>query len=343
MVRVVWWRRPICKDLLVEVDDDSAEPLRAATPVSVDVLILSFERLADTLRAIDSALGQVGIAGLVIVVEQGSSVETVEALRRRAALDERILLDVQNHNLGAPGGRRRGMELSSAEFVASLDNDAVYRDRATIAEAVAILRFNPQLAAVGITVLLSSSKELDRLSWPHRLDWIDRASSQFEAVQFAEGAVVIRRAAYDSTPGWRAPLFFYWEGLDLAYSLLAEGWKILHAGHLAILHNVSAERRVKWREGRFYYYARNRVAIEHDYFGPLKAMKFAMWYLCLGVTRRCLGQAIRGVRDARLMRDSAISRRISPSRRKVIEHLFPSTLESLRIALSKLRRSHHGE
>jgi GT2 family glycosyltransferase len=327
----------------MEIPSDKAFGASPEGAVNVDFLILSFERLADTLCAIDSALSQTGIAGRVIVVEQGSSAETVEALRQRAAADERILLDLQDHNLGAPGGRRRGMELSNAEFVASLDNDATYQDNETVAEAVAILQSSPQLAAVGITVLLSSSKELDRLSWPHRLDWIDRATSTFEAVQFAEGAVVIRRAAYDTTPGWRARLFFYWEGLDLAYSLLAKGWSILHAGHLAILHNVSAERRVQWREGRFYYYARNRVAIEHDYFGITKAMRFALWYLCLGVTRRCLGQTVRGVRDARQMRDPAIPRRISPARRKAIEHLYPSPVESLRIAKTKLRRSHHGE
>lgn len=327
----------------MEAHDERVSPHLEPPPAHVDILILSFERLSDTLCAIDSALGQTGIDGRVIVVEQGSSADTVRALQQRAAGDERILLDLQDHNLGAPGGRRRGMELSNAEFVASLDNDAVYQDSATVAEAVAILRSNPRLAAVGITVLLSSSRDLDRLSWPHRLDWIDRASSTFEAIQFAEGAVVIRRAAYDTTPGWRAQLFFYWEGLDLAYSFLAKGWSILHAGHLAILHNVSAERRVQWREGRYYYYARNRVAIEYDYFGLVKAVKFIAWYVCLGITRHCLRQALRGVRDSRLIREPDDSRRIPRSRLKALRHLYPSTQESLRIAVTKLRRSHHGE
>jgi GT2 family glycosyltransferase len=154
--------------------------------------------------------------------------------------------------------------------------------------------------------------------------------------------VVLRRSAYDSTPGWRASLFFYWEGLDLAYALHSSGWQVVHAGHLAILHNVSPERRVQWGQGRFYYYARNRVAIEWDYFGLLPAAKFAAWYLVLGVRRRHAGAALRGLRDAFGVHAEDVDRRMPADAKVRVRALMPARRDAARIAVRKLRRSHHG-
>lgn len=316
---------------------DGAKPLP-----HIDTVILSFERLSETLKAIDSALEQTDVRGQVIVIDQGSAADTVEALLERARGEARLTVDLQPVNLGPPGGRRRAMEISVAPFVACLDNDAVFDGSDVLSRAVAMLETRADLGAVGLLVRLASGGGIDALSWPHRLDWMDRMNEVLETVQFAEGAVVLRRSAYDSTPGWRSELFFYWEGLDLAYGLHSAGWGVVHAGPLAIRHNVSPERRVHWDGGRFYYYVRNRVAIEWDYFGVFKAAQFAVWYLALGVSRRHLQDAARGLRDVRLVVGDRGARRMSTSAKTRVRRLQPDRREAFRIARSKLRRSHHG-
>jgi GT2 family glycosyltransferase len=304
---------------------------------NVDTVILSLERVSETLSAIESALQQAEVDGLVIVVDQGSSPATVAALQRLADESDRVVLDLQAENLGVPGGRRRGLELSSAQFVAFLDNDAVFEGAGMLRRAVDFFA-EPDVAALSFRVVLASSGELDQLSWVHRLDWQSRAAETFHASQFIGAGFMLRRSAYDVTPGLHSPLFFYWEELDLAYALRSAGYEVLHVGELIVRHNVSPERRVTWSGGRFYYYVRNRVAIEWKYFGLRRAFTFGFWYLLLALRRGHTRDAVRALRDCRGLyeRPFGVMSRRGRARQK---ELSPGPGDRAALALRKLRAS----
>lgn len=306
------------------------------TSYNVDTVILSFDRVNETLAAIESALRQTEIHGLVIVVDQGSSAEAVKALQDLAACEPRIQLDLQSENLGVPGGRRRGTILSTAPFVGFLDNDATFESSDVLARGVNTFTSMASVGAISFRVLLSSTRELDQLSWVHRMDRRDRAGETFLASQFVGAGFMLRRSAYDRTPGMHSPLFFYWEELDLSYALRSEGFDVLHVGELSVLHNVSPERRVTWTGGRFYYYVRNRVAIEWKYFGIGRALLFSAWYLLLAARRGHICDALRGLRDARGLYEPPRGVMSRAGRQKV-RKLTPTKRERIELALAKLR------
>src|SRR5262249_34879545 len=118
------------------------------TQPCVDVIILSWDRVPDTLQAIESASSQDGADVRVLVAEQGSLPDQFQELQRPLAGRPDVVLRCNTHNSGVAEGRNQASALGSAEFVAALDNDAVFADRHQLARAVAIMRGNPDLVAL---------------------------------------------------------------------------------------------------------------------------------------------------------------------------------------------------
>lgn len=80
---------------------------------TVDITILSWDRIDDTLDAIDSALTQQGIELKIIVVDQGSQPDGLARLRQHCLKDSRIQLVCNRTNLGVPGGRNQASDQGS--------------------------------------------------------------------------------------------------------------------------------------------------------------------------------------------------------------------------------------
>jgi GT2 family glycosyltransferase len=53
-----------------------------------------------------------------------------------------------------------------------------------------------------------------------------------------EGAVAVRRRAFDSAGGWPAPFFYAHEGIELAWRIWDAGCTVRYAGDLAVEHPV---------------------------------------------------------------------------------------------------------
>lgn len=88
----------------------------------VSVVIPTFNRLATVTEAIDSALSQSHAAVEVIVVDDGSTDGTGEALRRRHETDPRVVV-VSRPNGGVAAARNAGLREVRGEYVAFLDSD----------------------------------------------------------------------------------------------------------------------------------------------------------------------------------------------------------------------------
>ena len=70
--------------------------------VDADIIILSLDRIEQTIAAIDSARGQTGIRGQIYVLDQGTR---SDALRQAVAARPGVTLLTAEQNLGVPGGR----------------------------------------------------------------------------------------------------------------------------------------------------------------------------------------------------------------------------------------------
>ena len=94
----------------------------------VDVIILSWNRVADTIAAIESALSQQGVSVRVQVVDQGSTLENLGRLKKAIAAWPNVTLKELGLNVGVARGRNIATRMGMAPYVVALDNDAVFPD-----------------------------------------------------------------------------------------------------------------------------------------------------------------------------------------------------------------------
>ncbi len=279
-----------------------------------DVVILSLDRVEDTIAAIRSALAQAGVSRHVFIVDQGSRPENLARLAAEAAGRQDATLLTLDHNHGVAGGRNHGSSLGHGRVIFGLDNDAEFADARTLARAVAALDEDPKLAAIGCRILLYARDADDLSSWGYPTSLLPRAGDSFDAVTFVGAGHAIRRSAWD---GYDEALFFCWEEFDFCLRAIERGWRIRYRGDIAVRHKVCPDRRVTWSSIRWFQFVRNRLYIEHKWgagwFGLLPRMAY---YLLRGTrnhvlmqTLRALPAAIRLSRGVTVQRHSALAQR----------------------------------
>ncbi|MDQ2802468.1 MAG: hypothetical protein M3Y41_07210 [Pseudomonadota bacterium] len=89
-----------------------------------------------------------------------------------------------------------------------------------------------------------------------------RAGAAFEAVTFVGAGHAISRVAWEAAGGYDEALFFCWEEFDFCLRAIEQGWHVRYRGDIEIRHQVSPERRLRWAEGRWFHFVRNRLYIE---------------------------------------------------------------------------------
>jgi len=268
----------------------------------VDVIILSLDRVEDTISAIASAVEQTGVAKRIWVVDQGSTAETVATLERFVADQDQVHLEVLGRNLGVPGGRNLASRLGNARYIVSLDNDAVFQDWHALAKAVSCLEGRQDLAAIGFRILNYHTGEDDERSWGYPKALRARCREAFFTTRFMGGGHAIRRSAFADAGGYDDSLFFSWEETDLCYRFINSGKKIMYYPDVAVLHKDSPEHHLDWTKERYYYFVRNRLYIYFKYgASAVKTSAFAVAYLIKGAYNGVLMQGIKAVIDAARM------------------------------------------
>jgi glycosyltransferase involved in cell wall biosynthesis len=94
-----------------------------SVPMTVSAVIPTFNRLPYIRRAIESVLAQTVPVDEVLVIDDGSTDGTADALE--AAYGTRIRV-VRQANTGVSGARRRGVQEARGEWIAFLDSDDVW-------------------------------------------------------------------------------------------------------------------------------------------------------------------------------------------------------------------------
>ncbi len=113
----------------------------------ISIIIASFNYAHFLPLAIESALGQQGVDVELIVIDDGSTDNTPDILRRY----ESRIINCRQENLGLSAARNRGVELSRGEFIIFFDaDDYLFPDTASLQSN--LLRRHPEC---GMTVCRS--------------------------------------------------------------------------------------------------------------------------------------------------------------------------------------------
>lgn len=262
-------------------------------PTRVDVIILSWNRVDDTLAALESARDQVGVDHRIWIIDQGSELAQRERLAAAVAAIPIAHLTQLDRNIGVPGGRNLGASQGAAPYLVALDSDAVFADERVLARAVQRMDDDRDLCAIGFAVTNYFSHENDWSSWDYPTH--NSPDLEFYTTRFVGAGHIIRRSTFEAVGGYDARLMFSGEELDLSYRMLNTGQRVKYVPSLEVLHKVARERRVFWENGRYYLSVRNTLYTLYKFNTPPLRVLVALFAFCVrGLRNRLMIDTIRG-------------------------------------------------
>ena len=266
----------------------------------LDLVLLSWNRSAMTIEAIQNVKSQIGVTTMVWIIDQGSHEKDYQHLDNYVRDDPLINLIRLEKNVGVAAGRNLGMSLGDAEYIACIDNDAEFAQPNALRMVVDKFDLTPNLAVIGFLINKFNDRSLDTNSWAYPRLLIEKRFNEFKTTRFCGAGHAIRRSALGSTLGYDEKLFFYWEELDLAYQLINNGHEIIFFPQIEVLHKISDEMRTFWKNDRYYYLVRNALYLEWKYYRHFSRFVIrAIGYLIKGVINGVLLQSLRALFDTR--------------------------------------------
>lgn len=250
----------------------------------VSVVIVTWNRKDDLLRAVRSVQEQSYQHVEIVVVDNASTDGTVEALRQGYPSVRLVLLD---RNAGAAGGRNPGIVASRGDIVFLLDSDASLAHD-TLGMIVDKLRAEPDVGAIACKIVNAYTGKLDRYAgWSFSEKDRRDQDVEFLAYRFSEGGCAIRRQVLERVGLFWDRLFFGREGEELSLRIWDCGYKVLYSPRAIVFHHVPPDRIVPTAE-REYTDVRNALYIY--------LVRYPWWMLIWFVPIRIGASLVRGMR-----------------------------------------------
>jgi GT2 family glycosyltransferase len=209
------------------------------------VVLTMGNRPGDLNRGLGSLLNQREVDLDIVVVGNGW---------QPVGLPEGVKAHGLSENLGIPAGRNAGVNLVQGELLFFLDDDACLPENDTLARIAIQFAADPTLGMIQPRVVDPHGRKAPR-RWTPRVFVGNRARSS-PAMNVWEGAVTIRRDAFEFAGGWAEPFWYAHEGIDLAWRVWDGGFHVRYDGEIEVQHPAIEPT----RHAEFYrYQARNRV------------------------------------------------------------------------------------
>jgi glycosyltransferase involved in cell wall biosynthesis len=195
--------------------------------VQVSVLMPAYNSEKYVTQAIESVLAQTWRDFELIVIDDGSTDNTLEMIQKCAAQDPRIRVITQP-NAGLSATLNRGIGMAANEWIFRMDHDDLMRPN-RIERQLAFIAEHPELSVASSLVRHIDGK--DRVigrdnSKLFTYEAIDRVIAANGLVSFGHPTVAFRKSAVLAVGGYRKA-FFPAEDADLWNRLVEKGYKML--------------------------------------------------------------------------------------------------------------------
>jgi len=219
----------------------------------------------------------------VVVVDNGSTDGTVEALRQAYPVVKLIALE---RNTGI-AGRNAGIVAAQGDIVFCLDSDAT-PGHDTISNLVRRFQADPEIGVINSKIVNAYTKNIDHIG-----GWVytekDKADQDMEflSFSFSEGGCAIRKEVFDKVGLFWELLFFGCEGLDFSLRVWDAGYKVLYYPEAVVYHRASPVSRVTGSE-RDCLFLRNTLYIY--------LVCYPLWMLIIFAPLKIAATLVRGAR-----------------------------------------------
>jgi GT2 family glycosyltransferase len=213
---------------------------------SVICVLLNWNGWRDTVACLQSLLGSDYPNCSVIVVDNGSTDDSVSKIREAHPWVEILETHI---NLGFSGGNNYGIRLAldrHVKFVWLLNNDTIIHKH-SLRELVAFAEENPLVGEIG-SVLYYADQPDKVQAWGggHINLWVGTSHHFHEPVSsnkldfVTAASVLIPSIVFRQVGLLDEKYFMYWEDTDFSYRVRAAGWKLGVASSATLLHKENA-------------------------------------------------------------------------------------------------------
>lgn len=273
----------------------------------VMIIVLNWNGLADTVACLESLSCLDYPVREVVVVDNGSSDGSVEAIRKRFPA---VTLIENGENLGYAAGNNIGVTYAlqtGVNYVLILNNDTLL-DPEMLTHLIAVAEVNPRVGAVGPKIYCHAQPRRiwfagGVINWQGmftaNVGMDEEDVGQFEEVKpvdFLAGcALLIKRAAWEDVGPFDSRFFMYWEETDWCARARRAGYDLLFAPQAKMWHKVSPIDQLD-SPRILYYMTRNRFLFLHKNL-PLPRRIIVLARCGWGVFRTVIGFLGRGKRE----------------------------------------------
>jgi len=263
--------------------------------VRISIVILTCNRNQILIELLQDLRRQTFTDFEIIVVDNNSSDNTLQVLADRFSSVKVISL---KENTGC-GGRNAGIKAAKGEIIVTLDDDILLKDNDALQKLQKIFQEN-RGDVVNFLVLDYYTQKLAAFNWYHPKKMEDFYDKEFETDYISEGAVAFKKIIFDNVGYYYADYFLGHEGIDLAYRILDNEFKIIYSPDIIVLHKHVKAQRTSWRGT--YYDTRNYIWLFIRHY-PVSILIPSLSYRLFttfvhSVSRNQVRWYLRAVRDA---------------------------------------------
>jgi glycosyltransferase involved in cell wall biosynthesis len=211
--------------------------------VRYSIVITCFNQQEFIKQAVDSVLSQRAVSKEVIVVDDGSTDGSIEALKQFA---EFVTIVRLSSNVGVSEARNRGASLASGEYVIFLDGDDLLAPWALEVYEKLINERQPIAIVSGALWFEGKAPIVRSADGPKTIEFVEYESLMYKdrASGLYTGSFVINRLAFDAVGGW-SPGIWHLDGHDLYAKLAYSGRAILVLSPYTMLYRMHSQNSIR--------------------------------------------------------------------------------------------------
>ncbi len=217
----------------------------------VSIQILNWNRAEETQMAIESAYNQTFKNIEVILVDNGSTDNSIVLSRQNYPKLTIVPLD---KNYGCPGGRNRGITSCKGDYIFYLDNDGVLHEKAVENAMNTILHHDNVGVVTGTIYDFNNATEIDA-------HCKIRSQEVYEHNNFQGGICIHHKDIYETTGLYPEHFMYGAEEKYLTYKLFDNDYKIIKDESVVLWHKKSEIARDKIGEQLGSYFNKLYVAV----------------------------------------------------------------------------------
>ncbi|MBN7288360.1 glycosyltransferase family 2 protein [Campylobacter curvus] len=230
---------------------------------TIDVIIVSYNRVNDLKEALDSILFYKNDINKIFIIDNNSQDETKEWLL--SINDKKITVIILDINMGVAGGRNIGIMRSTADIVMFIDDDAILNCKQVNPFKKVLENFEDHsLGIVAFKIINYYSNKILRHEFPFVDKNIDNQKPRRCAYYIGAGHA-ISRSVFQRSGLYPDDYFYGKEELDLSLKAINAGFEIVYEPSIEVLHKQSPTGRQtndeKWKQ-----VYRNRLVISYKYY-----------------------------------------------------------------------------